>query len=183
MAALLLYPSRAGFVFLICSAMLWGLLAIFPDAGIYEAIQVGFERRFDEVEVGLDGQKVYRQEFFAWDYLGSHPVRALFGVGVGGYPSVFHDIYGAGAGLSPKGIPLYLNSNFLEIIFDLGAIFAALFYVSIGILVLKLRKAGETFLCLSLMFLILQSLTILTLQFVVIFAGVSIARLQVKRRG
>lgn len=64
-AALLLYPSKF-------SGYFFGLLAVgaivittVPDLGLYDAIQSGYERRVQEVEVGLDGVRVYRQEFFA----------------------------------------------------------------------------------------------------------------------
>jgi hypothetical protein len=52
-----------------------------------------------------------------------------------------------------------------------------LIYLSTIALILKLRQAGETFLCLSLLFVTIQSFTILTLPFMALFAGIGIARL------
>jgi hypothetical protein len=45
-----------------------------------------------------------------------------------------------------------------------------------------LRRAGETFFCLSLLFLVVQSLTILNLLFIVFFAGVAMGRLVLHRK-
>ena len=75
-----------------------------------------------------------------------------------------------------------LNSNFLELIFDLGLIAAVLIYGGLILLVFRLRRAGETFFCLSLLFLVVQSLTILNLLYIVLFAGMALGCLTLQRR-
>lgn len=180
--ASILFPSRATKYILGIFGVLIILVAAFPDLGVLEVVREGVDRRLSEVEVGLDGYKVYRQEFYAWDYLENHPEAAVFGVGVGQYFKTFANTYGIGAGISLYGGLLPLNSNFLELVFDLGGIAAVVFYGAIGVLILALRRRGETFLCLVLLFLTMQSLTILTLHFMVLFAGVGTGRLALARQ-
>lgn len=180
--ASILFPSRStkyvlGFVAVVVITM-----TAFQDSNLVQTIEHGIERRLNEVEVGLDGYKVYRQEFYAWDYLDKNPSAALFGVGVGQYYQTFSNTYGLGAGISEKGGLLPLNSNFLELVFDLGGIVATAFYGAIVLLILALRRQGETFLCLALLFLTVQSLSILTLHFMVLFAGVGTGRLALARQ-
>lgn len=175
-AVLVLYPGRT-MIYLTLALTAFGLLPVaFPESGFFEALRHGYERRSDEVEVGLDGTHVYRQEFFAWDYLANYPGVVVSGVGLGQYYVTLSQEYGAGVGINEHGGLLPLNSTFLETLFDLGGFASSLLYMSFGVLILKLRRAGETFLCLSLLFLTLQSLTILTMQFIVLFAGISSAR-------
>lgn len=175
--ALLLYPSRAA-IYALGLILLGALIAlVFPDLGLIDAIVEGYERRAAEFEVGLDGQVVYRQEFYAWDYLANNPASAISGVGLGQYFGVLNQAYGLGVGYSERGALLPLNSNFLELLFDLSGIAAVVVYAGIVLLILRLRSAGETFLCLALLFVTLQSLTILTLQWMVLFAGIGTARL------
>jgi hypothetical protein len=177
MAALILYPFRSRkFVFLMVPIFV-GIILLIPDLGVSEAIQDGYERRSAEIEVGLDGIRVYRQEFFAWDYLARYPKSIFSGVGMGQYYSIFFQEYGEGAGFNDFGGLIPLNSTLLETLFDLSGIGAALIYLSTIALILKLRQAGETFLCLSLLFVTIQSFTILTLPFMALFAGIGIARL------
>jgi len=176
-AAVLLYPSRATIYFfglLLAGAV---AMAVVSDLGIYEALVHSYERRLEEVELGLDGQNVYRQEFFAQQYLERHPLAAIFGVGLGQYYVTLYREYGVGVGLDAFGGLMPLNSTFLELVFDLGGGVAVLFYSSIAALIWKLRRAGEHFLCLALLFVTVQSLTILTAPFMVFFAGLGIARL------
>ena len=119
-AASILYPSRATkYIFGIFGVLLI-IMTAFPNLGLVEAIQHGIGRRLKEVDVGLEGFKVYRQEFYAWDYLAKHPAAAVFGVGVGQYFQSFLTTYGVGAGINRYGGLQPLNSNFLELIFDLG---------------------------------------------------------------
>lgn len=181
--ASILFPSRATkYVFGIFGVLII-LMTAFPDLGVLEAVREGIDRRLNEVEVGLDGTRVYRQEFYAWDYLANHPAAAVFGIGIGQYFQTFANTYGIGAGINHFGGLQPLNSNFLELVFDLGGIAAVVFYGAIGVLILVLRRRGETFLCLALLFLTTQSLTILTLQFMVLFAGVGTGRLALARQG
>ncbi|MGP6088754.1 hypothetical protein [Antarctobacter jejuensis] len=181
LCALVLYPSRATrYVFGALAVIVAGILA-FPDAGILEAIQHGYQRRVSEVEIGLDGFRVYRQEFYAWDYLANHLGANFTGVGLGQYFITLYREYGVGVGFNEYGGLQPLNSNFLEILFDLGGAVAVLFYLAILALVWNLRQAGERFLCLALLFVTIQSLTILTLQWMILFAGVGAARLVARR--
>ncbi|WP_417241072.1 MULTISPECIES: hypothetical protein [Pseudomonadota] len=175
----LIYPTRLTKYFAVGAIALVAISYAIPSLGLIEAIQHGYERRLNEVEVGLDGDVVYRQEFFAWDYLKQHPIDAISGVGIGQYFSVLSKEYGPGVGYNEYGRLLPLNSAFLEMILDLSGIIAIIFYCSIAVLIWKLRRAGERFLCLSLLFLAVQSFTILTLQFMVMFAGIGLARLSV----
>jgi hypothetical protein len=177
--SILIYPTRLTKYFAMAAIALITISYIIPSLGLIEAIQHGYERRLNEVEVGLDGDVVYRQEFFAWDYLKQHPMEAISGVGIGQYFSVLSKEYGPGIGYNEYGGLLPLNSAFLEMIFDLSGIIAIIFYCAIAVLIWKLRRAGERFLCLSLLFLAVQSFTILTLQFMVMFAGIGLARLSV----
>lgn len=180
--ASILYPSRATKYVLGIFGLTIVMMTAFSDLGVLEVLREGIDRRQTEVEVGLDGTRVYRQEFYAWDYLANHPVVAVFGIGVGQYFQTFASEYGVGAGISEYGGLLPLNSNFLELVFDLGGIAAVVFYSAIGVLILALRRSGETFMCLALLFVTTQSLTILTLQFMVLFAGVGTGRLALAHR-
>ncbi len=174
---LFLYGSRSA-IYVFAAVVVGAVIVVaFPSLGILEAIQHGVERRLAEVEVGLDGVVVYRQEFFAWDYLANNPFSSVMGVGLGQYYSVLNETYGVGAGMDERGGLVPLNSNFLEMVFDMGAIAAAVTYGSLALLILKLRRAGETFFCLSLLFLVAQSLTILNLLFLALFAGAGLGRL------
>ena len=175
--AFLLYPSRITKFLLSALFGVGALIVLFPDLGIVDAIQIGTDRRATEIEIGLDGAVVYRQEFYAWDYLANHPLSAALGVGLGQYFTTLSQEYGIGVGMSERGALIPLNSGFLEMVFDLSGLAAALFYLAVSILIWRLRRAGETFLCLAILFLAIQSATILTLQFIVLFAGIATARL------
>jgi len=180
MLSILIYPTRLTKYFLVAAVALVTLSYMLPSLGLIEAVQYGYERRLNEVETGLDGDVVYRQEFFAWDYLKQHPLYAISGVGIGQYFSVLSKEYGPGVGYNEYGGLLPLNSELLTLILDLSGVVAIMFYCAIAVLIWKLRRAGERFLCLSLLFLVVQSLTILTLQFMVMFAGISLAKLSVR---
>jgi len=175
--ASLLYPTWATKYLVFSLSIFSVIIILFPDMGLTEAISHGFERRLDEVEVGLDGARVYRQEFFAWDYLSSHPFASIFGVGLGQYFSTLYQEYGSGVGISGYGTLVPMNSNFLEILFDLSGIVAIFFYVSMSLLIWRLRQGGEMFFCLGLLFLLIQSFSILTLHLMVVFAGLGLAQL------
>jgi|TARA_R100001369_G_scaffold23884_1_gene43830 hypothetical protein len=178
--ALLLYPSFAT-KYVVYTLPLVALVvlvgAFFPELEIFEAIQQGYVRREQEIEIGLDGTQVYRQEFYAWDYLKRYPIAAFFGVGLGQYFSTLFGEYGAGVGINAYGGLLPLNSTFLEMVFDFGGAATVMFYAAITWLILNLRKVGESYLSFALLFLTIQSFTILTIQFMVLFAGVGVARL------
>jgi hypothetical protein len=181
-AALLIYPSRATLLFV--GALIVGAITIitFPELGVYDALEQGYIRRIQEFEVGLDGQRVYRQEFFGEDYLDKNPFTMIHGVGLGQYFATLHREYGTGVGMNELGGLVPMNSNFLELVFDFGGIIALFFYTAIAVLIWKLRRASEHFLCLALLFVTMQSLVILTMPFMVLFAGLGTARLVVLRR-
>lgn len=175
--ASVLYPTWTTKYLLAAIILFVGIQGLFPEIGLWESMVEGYERRLTEVEVGLDGMRVYRQEFFAEEYLANHPSASLFGVGLGQYFVTLYQEYGTGVGINEFGGLVPLNSTFLELVFDFGGILAVVLYAAIGVLIWKLRRAGEMFLCLGLLFLTLQSLTLLTLQFTVVFAGLGLGRL------
>lgn len=177
---LFLYPTRITRVSVLVIIVVAATMAIFPELGVLEALQQGYERRLEEVEIGLDGKRVYRQEFFAWEYLSNHPISALFGVGMGQYFIELNQEYGPGVGLDEYGSLAPLNSTLLETLFDLGGPVVLIIYASLAWLIWRLRQAGENFLCLGLLFVTLQGLTILTLQFMVVFAGMGLSRLKAR---
>lgn len=177
LVSLILYPGRFSKYILGLLLLVFLVALMIPELGVFDAIQHGYERRAMEIEIGLDGNRVYRQEFYAWDFLINFPVTALWGVGLGQYYMTLFDQYGVGVGINEYGGLVPLNSTFLEMVFDFGFIVSVLFYGAMGWLILKLRKAGETYLCLALLFLVIQSFTILTMQFMVMFAGVALGRI------
>lgn len=174
---ILVYPSKAtvfSFIFLLVITFIF---IAFPHISIVETIKHGFDRRMNEIEVGLDGVIVYRQEIFAWDYLDKNPLAYLTGVGIGQYYSVLNSAYGPGAGFNENGALMPLNSNFLEMVFDLGIFFTIIIYGGLSMLIVKLRYANENFFCVSIIFLVAQSFSILNLLFLVLFAGAAMGRL------
>ena len=179
--ALFLYPL--GVPRFVLAGSLVAAMAVTLGYGdqIGEVLQHGFERRMAEVEVGLDGRFVYRQEFFANDYIERYPIQAVTGVGVGQYYSVLNREYGEGVGYSEKGGLVPLNSNLFEIAFDVSGIAAGLLYGALGVLTLRLHRRRFVFLSLALLFLLIQSLTIQTLLYLAIVAGVGVAQLRVSQ--
>lgn len=179
-AALFLYPTRIAKYAALLLALGAAATGFFPELGVFDTLQHGYERRLEEVEIGVDGERVYRQEFFAWEYIKTNPISALFGVGMGQYFTELYQAYGPGVGINRYGTLIPMNSTFLETLLDLGGPVAILLYVSLAWLIWRLRQAGEAFLSLGLLFLTVQSLTILTLQFIVVIAGLGLARLHAK---
>lgn len=179
--ALFFYPLRVQRFVLAGSLVVAMFLALGYGDQIAESLQHGFERRMAEVEVGLDGKVVYRQEFFANDFIAKHPLEAVTGVGVGQYYSVLNREYGEGVGYSEKGGLAPLNSTLLETAFDVSGIAAGLLYGALGLLTLSLHRRGFVFLSLALLFLLIQSLTIQTLLYLAVVAGAGVAQLRVSR--
>jgi len=175
--ALSFYRYRLGSILPVAAVAALAVVFMPAEWGLQTAIVDGYERRAAEVEVGVDGENVYRQDFYGWDYIAREPATMVAGVGLGQYFGVLNDEYGRGVGLSLGGELLPFNSNFLEIIFDFGGIIAAIFYGALGWLVWQLRRAKETYLSLALLFLLIQSFSIVTLLFVVMFAGFGLGRL------
>jgi hypothetical protein len=112
--------------------------------------------------------------------MGKYPETFLFGVGIGRYNLVLNREYGSGAGYSLRGDIAPLNSQFYEILFDLGALGILIFYGGLAMLVVKIGKQSMlafTFWSL-LIFLTLQSLSIQNLQLTVFVAGGGVAYLR-----
>ncbi len=177
LGVLLLYPSRATTYAMGALALLTIVSVLFPALGILDALQSGYERRMDEVEVGLDGKVVYRQEFFAIEYLKDNPVAVFGGVGIGQYYSVLNENYGTVAGYDEYGGLIPINSNALELVLDFGIIPSVILYGGLIALVVRLRRGREDFLSCGLLFLIMQSFSIINLLYMVLFAGVAVGRL------
>lgn len=156
-------------------------IPIFPDTSkqLWESIDMGFDRRATEVVAGLYGQKIYRQEFFAEEYLSIHPETILTGVGIGRSNSVLHEEFGNGAGYD-EGYLLPLNSEALQILFDLGGLGAIIVYGTLLALIWRAWRLRETFLMMALLLLGMQSLSILTMQFLAILMGAAWARMPAK---
>jgi len=174
--ATLLYPAKL-LRFSLVGLLIAGMLsAVQPENRIISVIEDGIERRSAEVERGLDGAVVYRQEFFANDYLARHPKQALTGVGVGQYYRVLNRFYGTGVGYNERGALAPLNSTLLELTLDLSGVAAIIFYFGIAALILQLRRRRFHFLALALLFLALQSLTITTLLYMSAVAGVALGQ-------
>lgn len=179
--ASLIFPSRATIWVLGIAVLISFIDFMVPDLNLFNVFASGYDRRMTELEVGLTGERVYRQEFYAWDYIYQDPIAAVFGVGLGQYYSVFNQTYGFGAGLSESGTLNPLNSNFLELLFDLSGIAAVVFYSGVILLIIRLRLAGEIFLCLGLLFVTIQSLTIITMHWMVLFSALGASRLVTNR--
>jgi hypothetical protein len=74
-----------------------------------------------------------------------------------------------------------LNSTLLEITFDLSGVAALLLYGGLAALLFRLRRERFHFLALALLFLVLQSLTITTLLYIAVVAGVGLGQLHAAR--
>lgn len=178
----ILFPSRATKLVIASLVGVVIMLAV-PETRLAETVVNAYERRAQEVEVGLDGFTVYRQEFYAEDYLANNPEAIIFGVGLGQYYDLLNTEYGPGVGYSKDGnILVPINSALLETLFDLSGIFVILMYGALVYLIFRLWRVGESFLCMALLFVVLQSLTIQTLSFVAMFAGVASAKLVQRKR-
>jgi hypothetical protein len=177
-AATVLYPRKLFKGSLAAAAVLSLLAVVDPDGPIISALVESVESRVEEVETGLDGNVVYRQEFFANDYLARHPLQAVTGVGVGQYYLVLNREYGTGVGYAENGGLMPLNSTLLEITLDLSGVAALLLYGGLAVLILRLRRERFHFLALALLFLVLQSLTITTLLYIAVVAGVGLGQLR-----
>lgn len=127
-----------------------------------------------EVEKALDAQKVYRQEFYAQDFLETRPETILTGVGVGRYNHVLAKTYGVGnAGLSINGRLIPLNSEAMQITFDFGLAGLTLIYCQMLLLIQRVRSknlAGFLFAAI-LLFLVVQSFFVQSLPLMMLTGG------------
>ncbi|SFB77818.1 hypothetical protein [Tropicimonas isoalkanivorans] len=177
--AFVLYPVRLRKAWIPLLVFSLAFVAFGQNTGLYKALETGIERRQQEVELGTDGYVVYRQEFFAQDYLERHPGTAFTGVGVGQYYNVLHSKYGDGVGLA-GGRLLPINAMALELTFDVGGIAAATLFSGLVLLIFRLRRRGFVFLTLALLFLTVQSLTIQTLLYIAVVTGIGLAQLRTR---
>ncbi len=177
-AVTLLFPRflklMTVFVLLVAGATL-----VFPGvaARVGDVLEAGLDRRLEEVDRRLSGARVYRQEFYAEEYLTRHPERVLLGVGIGRSNAAFLAEFGNGAGYDGT-FRLPLNSQALQIVLDLGGPALLIVYWLLGGLVLRARRLRDLFLLLVLLLLGAQSLSILVLPFLVVFMGAAAARLE-----
>lgn len=182
LALVVLYPR---FLKALAVAGLLGGLAIpaFPDTSerLWDDLVGGLERRATEVEVGINGQKVYRQEFFAEEYLKGHPETTVTGVGIGRSNAVLHAEFGEGAGYDGSYLQP-LNSELLQLLFDLGGPATLIVYGALLILIWRAWRRREVFLMLVLLLLGMQSLSIMVMQYLAVFMGAALARMPARQR-
>ncbi|MDP2738101.1 MAG: hypothetical protein Q8O82_05145 [Pseudorhodobacter sp.] len=181
--ALVLYPDRAVRILPLIVLVLVVALPIGAQFGLLDIVVQIAESRTSEFTLGTDASIVYRQEFFGQEYIVEHPWRFFGGVGLGQYFSVLFSEFGPGVGYTEAGGLAPFNSVFLEIIYDLGGVLAIMFYALMGTLVLKLKRTGMDFLALTLLFLMLQSISIQTLQFMALVGGIGLGRNTIRRSG
>lgn len=133
--------------------------------------------RTEELGRGLDTRFVYRQEFFARDYVSNDWSVLATGVGLGRYNTEFLERYGPGAGFSIDGAIMPLNSQLFEIGFDLGALGLLVFYLGGCLLAVQVGRKGplEFVLSTSLMFMIIQSLFVHNLYLLAFVAAINAA--------
>ncbi|MGB0241001.1 MAG: O-antigen ligase family protein, partial [Verrucomicrobiales bacterium] len=146
----------------------------------YIDIQKEFiESREQEMEEGLDATKVYRQEFYANDYLKRHPLKIVTGVGMGQYYMAFRKFYGPVAGMGVGGALLPLNSQIFEVILDTGIAGALLIYLGGIIVIWKLKRLGPDGAIMSIIsaFILIQSLFVQSLSYHALTMGAGAAML------
>ena len=182
LALLFLYPTGLTAKQLLALSVA-AVLVLFGFGGeILLAIEENLSSRATEVRLGLDNTVVYRQEIFAWDYVSKNPMTLLTGVGVGQYYYVLRDAYGVGVGINEYGGLVPINSNFVELIFDLGGVATILIYVGLAFVVVRLRLEKQTFYCVTLLFLVFQSLFLLNLLYIGLMAGLALGKLDLNRK-
>jgi hypothetical protein len=137
------------------------------------------ESREREMDQGLNANKVYRQEFFAEDYLKENPLSTLLGVGMGRYYEVLSRTYGAGAGIGLDGSLLPLNSQAFEIVLDLGLLGLLLVYAGGFVIFWQVRGRGTAgyFLAALISFQLIQSFFIQSLPIIAMALGCAAALL------
>lgn len=169
-----------------------GLMLFMGDSvrSYIESQEMLLESREMEMDQGLGAQKVYRQEFFAEEYLRESPLAVITGVGMGRYYEVFSRNYGAVAGIDLRGNLLPLNSQAFELICDTGLTGLVLVYAGSIVVIWRLRKMGKAgyLLAALILFELIQSLFVQSLPLLVIAAGGGAAMLwgpssEKKRRG
>jgi hypothetical protein len=145
------------------------------------------EAREQEFSRGIHSEVVYRQEFFANEYVGEDPWSLFLGLGLGRYNKVLYDVFGVGAGYLSNGAIAPLNAQHLEIGFDLGFPGLLILYFGGAILVYSIgrRSLRDYVLSTMLLFMLIQSLFISNLHLLIflfaVAAGVLAARAMLLR--
>ncbi|MDF1824401.1 MAG: hypothetical protein P1U68_07150 [Verrucomicrobiales bacterium] len=152
------------------------LLMVFMKGRVdsYLSIQKSlWDSRQAELESGIEGRRVYRQEFYAEDYLKERPLTVASGVGLGRYYQVFRERYGLGVGIGVNGNLIPLNSQVLEILFDMGIAGLFLLYGGGLVVVIKVRNRGSAgyMMALILSFELVQSVFVQSLPLVMLALG------------
>ena len=177
---IMLLLSKRSWKFFLGALVASGLLFIVKSDLIlnYVDIQKQFlESREEEVEEGLEARTVYRQEFYAKDYLERYPLKILSGVGMGQYYKVFREFYGPVAGMGPGGMLLPLNSQIFEVILDTGLAGFSLIYLGGIIVIWKLRKVGPDGAIMAIVsaFIMIQSFFVQSLSYHALAVGAGAA--------
>ncbi|MEO9594762.1 hypothetical protein [Rhodopirellula bahusiensis] len=135
------------------------------------------EAREEEMEKRIGAKRVYRQDFFAEDYLNRNPSAWITGVGMGRYYSVFRREYGSVAGIGPYNNLLPLNSQLLETCLD-ATIFGCLLVYAGSLLVFRrlLRGPQMAFMLAAIiLFQMIQSLFVQSFPLLVLAVGAGAA--------
>ena len=160
-------------------------VVISPRAVNYfsETLTSSMDDRLEEVSVGLDADRIYRQEFFAQDLVQNDFTTLIFGLGLGRYNQVLHDRYGFGAGLAENGSLLPLNSQIFEVGFDLGLPGIVVLYIGSLFIFLRIRGSGlfAFYLRFIVLVVILQSIFVQSLYLGAFVLGVAVAFAEVQR--
>lgn len=140
--------------------------------------------RADEVEKGLDAKTVYRQEFFAQDHLAQNWEDIVIGVGLIRYNTVLAEKYGPGAGFTADGRVMPINSQILEIAFDLGIPGLLVLYIGGTLLFVGVARVGPTGAALGFMmlFMLLQSAFVMNLHLLSFVAAMCAALISIYGR-
>lgn len=185
---ILLFFPRVVWHFLRASSLLLIIVFMVPSIRdqFVDNLNIMFESRQDEVEQGIDGRVVYRQEMYARDFLSHAPLTVLSGVGMGRYNTVFLHRYGYGAGFGDDDTLTPLNSQFLETLFDLGILGPCIIYLSIMALICRIlsQRRDEISLIWTFMLLLLaiQSFFVQSLSILMIAAAGSLAYLRIRSK-
>ena len=170
-----------------------GLAAVMAFLMLVKADTVGnyvkdqqelMDQREKEMELRLDANKVYRQEFFAEDYLKMKPLTAVTGVGMGRYYEVLNKNYGMGAGMGFDGSLMPFNSQPLELMYDTGILGLLLVYVSGVWIAWHVRNRGTAgyMMAILIAFELIQSAFVQSLPILVLAMGAGAAMVWGRRR-
>lgn len=179
---MLLRPPNMKFLAVIASLIIcFGIVFAGSVSQLVNSVLTGFERRVDEVELGLDGKVVYRQEFFAQQFLEQNPITIITGVGIGRSNKALNTAFGDGAGLDDIYL-LPLNSGFFQLIFDMGIVGTLLIYSALLVIIIRAWRQKEIFIVQILVLLGIQSFTIIVMQYLVVFMGAALARISADKK-